>query len=241
MTRPALSKAEPQIVLGEPPVKGKQLVFGLVILAVFVVAVAAYFLLAGNSSESAVPQAGEKAGVTITAYDRTMGSPKAPLTVLEYAAPSCPHCAHFDMDLFPAIKRAYIDTGKAYYIFRVFPLGPVDVAAESIARCLPEDNYFQFIDLLFRNQAKWDPEFRVPDVHAGLVSMGRIAGLSGEQVDACIGNQATAQKITQVGTYATTKYSVNATPTFVINGQVHGPFEDLQEFQTFVEPMLPKK
>jgi protein-disulfide isomerase len=240
MPRPALSKALSQ-TLGEPVVKSKQLLIGLVLLAVIAIGVAAYFVFFDNSSESAVPQAGDKATVTVTAYDRTLGSPKAPLMILEYAAPSCPHCAHFDMDIFPAAKRAYIDTGKAYYIFRVFPLSAVDVAAESMARCLPEDNYFQFIDLLFRNQAKWDPEFRVPDVHAGLVAMGRIAGLSETQVDACIANQAVAQKITQVGTDATTRYSVNGTPTFVVNGQIHGPFENFQEFQAFIDPMLPKK
>ena len=240
MPRPALSKAVLQ-TLGEPVVKSKQLLIGLVLLAVIAIGVAAYFVFFDNSSESAVPQAGDKATVTVTAYDRTLGSPKAPLMILEYAAPSCPHCAHFDMDIFPAAKRAYIDTGKAYYIFRVFPLSAVDVAAESMARCLPEDNYFQFIDLLFRNQAKWDPEFRVPDVHAGLVAMGRIAGLSETQVDACIANQAVAQKITQVGTDATTRYSVNGTPTFVVNGQIHGPFENFQEFQAFIDPMLPKK
>jgi protein-disulfide isomerase len=234
-------KSSAAISLGEPAVKGKQLLIGLVFLAILAIGVGAYFVFFNNASESAVPDAGDKATVTLTAYDRTLGSPKAPILMVEYAAPSCPHCAHFDKDIFPAVKRAYIDTGKIHYVFRVFPLGPVDVAAESIARCLPEDNYFQFIDLLFRNQAKWDPEFRVPDVHGGLVAMGRIAGLSEAQVDACIADQAAAQKITQVGTDATTRYSVNGTPTFIINGQIRGAFEDWQEFQAFIDPMLPKK
>ncbi len=221
----------------------KQLLIGLVALAVVAIGVAAYFLyFSGGSSDAALPTGGEKYGIQITARDRTLGSPKAPILMVEYAAPSCPHCAHFDMDIFPQLKQKMIDTGKVYYVFRVFPLGAVDVAAESIARCLPEDNYFQFIDLLFRNQSKWDPDgYDIPDVHGALVQMGQTAGLSAEKVDACIGNQTVASQVAQVGQDAQTKYNISGTPTFLINGQVHGPFVDYTELQDFISPMLSKK
>ena len=98
--------------------------------------------------------------------------------MLEYAAPACPHCARFDETVFPLLKKNYIDTGKVFYIFRVFPIMPADGAAEAIARCLPADKYFRFIDLLFRNQKIWDPEYGVTDVRGGLVQMARIAGMS---------------------------------------------------------------
>ncbi len=111
-----------------------------------------------------------------------------------------------------------------------------------MARCLPEDNYFQFIDLLYRNQPKWDPDgYQIPDVHAGLVEMGRVAGMSAQQVDSCIADQAEAKRIQQVGSDAQAKYGINGTPSFVVNGQVHGPFEDFQELQSFINPMLSKK
>jgi protein-disulfide isomerase len=140
-----------------------------------------------------------------------------------------------------ALKRKYIDTGKVYYVLRVYPLSSADIAAESIARCLPEDNYFQFIDLLWRNQAKWDPENQVPDVHAGLVEMGRMAGLSASQVDACIANQKEAQRAAQVGQDAQTKYNITGVPTFIVNGQMHSTFLEWQDLQEFIDPMLPKK
>lgn len=220
----------------------KQLLIGLVALAVVAVGVAAYFLFfSGSSSDAALPTGGEKYGIRLTSYDRPMGSPKAPILMVEYAAPTCPHCARFDMQIFPELKQKMIDTGKVYYVFRVFPLGPADIAAESIARCLPEDNYFQFIDLLFRNQPKWDPEYQPPDVHAGLVDMGRMAGLSADKVDACIGNQTVANQVSQVGQDAQTKYNINSTPTFIVNGVQHGPFEDYKELQDFITPMLSKK
>lgn len=220
----------------------KQMLIGLVAIAVVALGVASYFLFFGTpSTNEAIPSSGPL-GITLAKDDRTLGSPKAPLTVLEYAAPTCPHCAHFEMDIFPQFKQQYIDTGKVFFIFRVFPLNAVDVAAESMARCLPEDNYFQFLDLLYRNQAKWDPDgYQIPDVHAALVDMGKVAGMSAQQVDSCINDQAEAKKIEDVGTEAQTKYGINGTPTFVVNGQTHGPFVDLQDMKSFIDPMLAKK
>ena len=214
---------------------------GLVALAVIALGTASYFVFFGSPSGNGVPSTGPMA-IVLSNDDRTMGNKNAPLTVLEYAAPTCPHCAHFDMDFFPQFKADYIDTGKVYYIFRVFPLNAVDVAAESMARCLPEDNYFQFLDLLYRNQAKWDPDgYEVPDVHGALVQMGKIAGLSASKVDSCIGDQAAAKRIQDVGQDAMTRYGINGTPSFVVNGQVHGPFADYKEFKTFIDSMMAKK
>ena len=222
--------------------KRNQLIYGIVGIAVIAVLIAAYFAFYGGSSSSddtADANGGVK--VTVTANDRTLGSPKAPIQIVEYAAPICPHCAHFNEAFFPQLKANYIDTGKVYYIFRVFPLQSSDLAAEAIARCLPANNYFQFIDLLFRNQPKWDPENGVQDVHGGLVQMGRIAGLSAEQVDRCIGDQAQQQRIAQVGQDATTRYAINGTPTFIINGEIHSVFTNWQEMKDFLDSKLKKK
>jgi len=221
-------------------VNRKQLLFGIVGVAVIGILVAAYFVFYGGSSDDNAT-AGDKSGMQIVDTDRHLGSPKAPITLIEYAAPSCPHCAHFNETLFGQLKANYIDTGKVYYVFRVFPISQVDYAAESMARCLPPDNYFQFIDLLFRNQPKWDPEYQIPDVHGALVQMGRIAGMSEGQVDRCIANQSEQQRIAKVAQDAQTKYNLNSTPTFIANGQVHvGGFADFQEVKEFLDPMLKK-
>ncbi|HEY5047213.1 MAG TPA: DsbA family protein [Rhizomicrobium sp.] len=221
----------------------KQVLLALVCVAILIAAIAGYFVVTGSSTSDAgpLPPANERFGINVTPYDRTQGSPKAPVVMLEYAAPSCPHCAHFDMEYFPQLKQQYIDTGKVFYIFRVYPLNAADIAAENIARCLPADNYFSFIDLVFRNQMKWDPEYRVPDVHAGLIEMARIAGVSQAQADSCMGNQAGGEKIAQVGQEAATKYGISSTPTFIVNGQVHGPFVDWNDVTKFIDPMLRKK
>jgi protein-disulfide isomerase len=103
----------------------------------------------------------------------------------------------------------------------MFPLRSDDGMAEKIARCLPEDKYFTFIDLLFKNQPKWDVEFGVQSpegVHAGLVQVGRIAGMSAEQVDQCMANKAEDDRINKVASDGEARYGISATPTFILNG-----------------------
>ena len=218
-----------------------QFLIGLVVAAVIALGVGAYFVFFTSPSDtSAVPSS--SLSYTLTKDDRAQGSPKAPITMIEYAAPTCPICAHFDIAMFPQLKQQYIDTGKVYYVFRVFPLQAADVAAEAMARCLPEDNYFQFIELLYHNQSKWDPDgYNIPDIHGALVGMGNIAGLPPEKTDSCISDKAQTQRIEQVGTDAQTRYGINGTPTFIINGHLHGPFVDFGEVQATLDPLLTKK
>jgi protein-disulfide isomerase len=200
----------------------KQLLSGLVAVAAIVILAVAYFVYTSGSGDG-VPQEGSKLTIVLSPRDKTMGSPKAPIQFVEYAAPSCPHCAHWNKDVFPVLKKEYIDTGKVYYVFRVFPLSSLDVAAESMARCLPADSYFQFIDMMFREQARWDPDGNnVPDVHGALVQMGRIAGMSEDQVNSCISpsNADEQAKISQVGQYAAKTYKIDSTPTFIIDGRI---------------------
>jgi protein-disulfide isomerase len=193
----------------------------LFILLGLVVLIAAggigYYFMSGSGD--AATASGQ--GFEILPTDRTLGNSKSKTVLIEYAAPSCPVCAAFNAQSFPLLKTKYIDSGKIFYVFRVFPLRPDDGSAEKIARCLPEDKYFSFIDLLFKNQPKWDVEYGVqaPEgVHDGLVLLGRIAGMSQEQVDQCMVNKAEDDRINKVSAEAETRYSVGGTPTFVLNG-----------------------
>ena len=157
--------------------------------------------------------------------DRTLGNPKSKVVLIEYAAHSCPACATFNEHTFPLLKANYIDTGKILYVFRLFPLRADDGAAEKIARCLPEDKYFTFVDLLFRNHSKWNVEYGVQSpegVRAGLVQLGRIAGMSEEQVDKCMVNTAEDDRINEVATDAQSRYNVTGTPTLIVNGVSKG-------------------
>jgi protein-disulfide isomerase len=221
-------------------VSRNQVLIGIVVLALLVLGGAAWYVL-GSSGGDATVASTAGTGTVATADDRTLGNPKAAIVAIEYAAPMCPHCAHLNEEGFPVLKRDYIDTGKVFYIFRVFPIGQPDIAAESIARCLPADKYFQFIDLLFRNQDKWDPENGITDVHGGLVAMGRIAGLSSAQVDQCIGDTAKQKRTEAVAQDASTRYGISGTPTFVINGEVQTPGAPWADIKAKLDSLLAKK
>jgi protein-disulfide isomerase len=196
-------------------VSRNQVLIGIIVLALLLLGVGFYYYKQNSPPEAiAAVAAGAVPG------DKTLGSPKAPITLIEYAAPMCPHCARFNAEVIPLLKASYIDTGKVFYIFRVFPIGAADVPAEALARCQPGDSYFAFIDLLFRNQAKWDPEYGVTDVHGALVSLSRIAGMSAGQVDACMNNQDEQKRIMAVAQDASARYGVTGTPTLIINGDV---------------------
>ena len=192
-----------------------------------------YFLGASGSSDAAAVTTASGSGYTLTSHDRGMGNPKAPLVLIEYAAPSCPVCAHFNENTFPQLKQNYIDTGKVYYVFRVFPLRADDGAAEKLARCLPEDKYFSFIDLLFRNQSKWDVEYGVQDVHGALVRLARVAGMSADEADKCMNDTKLDATINTVAQDGETKYTITGTPTIVVGGvaQPSGfiPYADLKK------------
>ncbi|MBI1212694.1 MAG: thioredoxin domain-containing protein [Alphaproteobacteria bacterium] len=177
-------------------------------------------------------QGGEEA-LKIAPDDHTLGSPTAPVTLIEYAAPSCPVCAAFDEQVFPQLKSTYIDTGKVHYVFRVFPLRPADGAAEAIARCLPKDSYMDFIQLLFRRQADWDPEFGVQDAHAGLLQIAHVAGISSEKADQCIQDKDKQKRINEIAAAGAAQFQISATPTVIIDGKVQAsgfiPWDQLQK------------
>jgi protein-disulfide isomerase len=210
--------------------------------AVAVLAIAAFLIL--RPTDNADTQAADTSSkIVVRSDDRTLGDPKAPVVFLEYAAPTCPHCGRFALTVMPRIKAEYIDKGKVFYIFRTFPLSATDGAVEGIARCLPADKYFQFLDLMFRNQPKWDPDgYVVPDVGAAVKQLARVMGIGPEQADRCMTDPKEQQRINDVSREAVVKYKLQGTPTFVINGTVVQASESTwPAMKARIDSMLPKK
>jgi protein-disulfide isomerase len=168
--------------------------------------------------------------------EMTMGDPSAPVTVIEYASMTCTHCAHFAKETFPEFKEKYIDTGKVYFIFREFPLDPVATAAFMLARCVPESQYFTFVEAMFKNQDLWA---FTDDRIGGLTKMAKQAGLTQEKFDECLKNQELLDGVNWVRQRGAETFEVSSTPTFFINGEeVRGalPFD---EFEKLITAHLP--
>jgi protein-disulfide isomerase len=149
--------------------------------------------------------------------DMALGPANAPVTITEYASMTCPHCANFNDAVFPKIKSTYIDTGKIRYVFREFPLDIKAAAGSMLARCIAKDDapkYFAVIDLLFRQQNDWVTK----NTTETLTRIGKQAGLSQQQVEDCLKDQALLDKIAADQKFANEVLKVNSTPTFFING-----------------------
>lgn len=160
-----------------------------------------------------------KMNFEIKPTDRTMGNPKAKVTLIEYAAFTCPHCAAINEEVLPQLKKNYIDTGKVFYVFRLYARGEPDGWAEKLARCAPPEKYFAMADAIFRSQEKWDYEFGIQDGRAQLVKLGQQMGLKPDQISKCMDSTADDARINANGKEAVTRYGLTGTPTFVINGK----------------------
>ena len=155
--------------------------------------------------------------------DMVIGDAKAPVTIIEYASMTCPHCAHFQETTFPDIKKKYIDTGKVRYIFREFPLDTLAAAAFMLARCsatngaaTDSNKYFALVDTMFRQQRTWAVEKPLPP----LLAIAKQAGFTETTFDACLANQKLLDGIEKVRQRAVDKFKVQSTPSFFINGEL---------------------
>jgi protein-disulfide isomerase len=182
-----------------------------------------------------VPQADLMKPQALT--DMVMGSDKAPVTIVEYASMTCPHCAHFDETTFPELKKKYIDTGKVRYILREFPLDPLAAAAFMLARCAGEKDtgkYYAMVDTLFRQQNQW----AVAKPIEPLLAIAKQAGFTKESFDACLANQKLLDDIQKVRQQAIDQFKVQSTPTFFINGSAHVGAFTVEDMSKLIDPYL---
>ena len=164
------------------------------------------------------------------------GSVEAPVTVIEYASMTCSHCAAFATNVYPEIKKRYIDTGKVRFIVREFPLDPVvAVAGFMLARCAGEGKYFGVMDLLFHEQANW--AFTRNPLQ-GLSTLAKQAGFGRESFEQCLANQKLADGIEWVRQRGIEKFHVESTPTFFVNGKMVRGEMPIEEFAKLIDPYL---
>jgi protein-disulfide isomerase len=169
--------------------------------------------------------------------DRILGNPDAPITIVEYASLTCPHCAHFTNDILPELKKKWIDTGKAKLVLRDYPLDEPALRAAMIARCAPPDRFYAYTDMFFGAQDKWVTARDYRDALARLVKLG---GMSREEFDNCLKNTALENKIVEGRLVASKELDVNSTPTFFINGTKFTGAPTVEEFDKVLSGLSAK-
>ena len=148
--------------------------------------------------------------------DRILGSAEAPITIIEYASLTCPHCAAFHADTLPRLKETWIADGRVRLVYRHFPLDGIALRAAAVANCIEGARYFGFLDLLFKSQKRWA---KSSDPLKTLGQMARLAGLSQEKFEACANDEAELDRILERRQDGIQTYDVQSTPTLIVNGR----------------------
>lgn len=183
------------------------------------------------TSEATAPVTGTvKIDVEKAMAPRIIGSATAPIKIIEYASLTCSHCAHFQNDVLPDLKSKYIDTGKVSLEYRDFPLNDPALKATLAARCLPEDKFEGFLNLLFKTQEHWAGGI---DYMVALKQNAKLAGMSDETFEACEADPKLKLAVADGMQKAQDKWKISATPTFIVNDgaeQISGA-QPLEEFE----------
>jgi len=148
--------------------------------------------------------------------DMNLGNPKAPVHVVEYLSLTCPHCAHFNEEVYPAFRARYVDTGKVYYTVRELLTAPAQVAAAGflLARCNGGSKYFAIVDQVFRSQSRW----QTGQIKPIFVEIAKANGITEAQFEACITDEKAQEALEARVQYAINTDKVTGTPTFFVNG-----------------------
>ena len=153
------------------------------------------------------------------ADDMSLGNPQAKVRVIEYASASCPHCAQWDAEVFPAFKAKYVDTGKVRYTLKEYLTDPEAIAAAGfmLARCAGKDRYFPVLDAVFKGQEEM---VESKDVRGVLARIAKDpGGLTEAQLDACMRDTAAEKALAARVDRHEHVDKVDSTPTFIINGK----------------------
>lgn len=169
--------------------------------------------------------------------NRILGKPDAPITIIEYASMTCPHCAKFATDILPKIQEAYIDTGKAKLIFRDFPLDQVALKGHMIARCAPPERFHSFIAAMFANQKTWA---FAPDPMVALARLAKLGGMSQDRFDACLADKSVEEAVLKQRLAGAEQYKIEATPTILINGKKIEKGRTFEDLDAILKPLAAK-
>ncbi len=214
-------------------------------LAIAAIAAGGWWFLGSDPQPEApaLPTSGAASAETVAAADLpdvpeiTLGDPDAPVTVVEYASFTCPHCANFHLGPFQDIKANFIDTGQIHYITREVYFDPYGLWAAMVARCGGTERYHGVSELIYQNQREWTSGDSPAAVAENLRRIGRQAGLSNDEVNACLEDREKALALTAAYQRNAEADDIRATPTFMINGRQYSNMP-YAEFEAVLNDLL---
>lgn len=162
--------------------------------------------------------------------EMTMGAEDAPVTLIEYASFTCPHCANFNNGPMKRVKQEYVNTGKVRFIYRDVYFDRPGLWASMVARCDP-NRFFGIADLIYADQRSWIGKGNLNTIEQNLRKIGLVAGLTKEQLDVCLKDNAKAQTLYTWSQEHADADGITGTPSLIINGEKYSnmSYEDLKK------------
>jgi len=218
------------------------------LVAVFAVALAIGYLLikpepTQNTDNFELPfaasaqSADAETANTRSIEEMVIGDPDAPLTVIEYASFTCPHCASFHENTYGDLKKNYIDTGKIKFVFREIYFDKYGIWASMIARCAGPKKFFGLTHMLLSSQRTWARAGDDLAIVNELSKIARLAGLEEEQIQSCLRDGDKIKALVAWYKDNATADGVRSTPSFMIDGQLHSNM-DYNEFSKLLDEKL---
>ncbi len=168
--------------------------------------------------------------------DHPLGNPDAPVTLIEYASPTCPHCAAFHNNVYPQLKTDYIDTGKVRFILRPFIRNPIDAAIFMLAEASGETNYHNVISTFFRTQSSWGISQTPRDA---IFEVAQQLGFNQESFNAALTNQALYTGMEAQREQALNEFGLQGTPTFYVNGKTLTGDKTYEQLSAEIDALVP--
>ena len=175
--------------------------------------------------------------LTISDNDFYIGSPDAPVTIIEYASMSCSHCADFHNNTLDDLKSEYIDTGKVRFVFRDFPFNYPALAGSMIVGCVPKDAKYQYMNALYKLQNNWIRREH-SDTRKELYKIMQSGGMKQEEFDLCLSNIDLENDILEGVMSAQREFNIRSTPSFIINGVLYSGNKNIKEFRQIIDKIL---
>ncbi|MEZ5750621.1 MAG: DsbA family protein [Paracoccaceae bacterium] len=169
--------------------------------------------------------------------EMAQGNPDAAVTIIEFSSFTCPHCARFNQTVYHELKAAYVDTGLVRYVKREVYFDAYGLWAGMVARCGGAMRYFGIAEILYTEQREWAHGDDANAVADNLRRIGRRAGMTDEQLGACLTDRDTALAMMQVYQNGVEEFGINSTPSFVINGTLYSNMS-FDEFKAIIDPLL---
>ena len=167
-----------------------------------------------------------------------LGNDDAPVKIKIFSSLTCPHCANFHMEVIPEIEKNYVKFGKVQLIFLDFPLDLASLNASKLLHCLDKKKQIKFLDTIYENQAKWTSGSDLSEINNNLKEMVKDLGISPTEFEKCLNNETVENNILNIRIEGQRKYSINSTPTIIINEKKFEGSTDFKNMKKKIDKLI---